>query len=657
MNQSFLYWKWNHDIFNPAVMEEKVQDLCSRTQIGNIFVGMEWIHEPFTGPNITQAFKYGISLLHQQGRKVMIECCIRGEGKEFYDEYDFEPAYLVSVYEAKADADRKITVDHESVWHYWRKTGEHGEHKVFAAYRLEKDGEHSYKNAEKLSQVCSRAIAMPDGTFRVEITAPKINEGDTIAVVLGFEQPLPDLAHPKLPEYFRKMAKHAKTVGADGIFSDEWGYDIILKIETPNPYDDFKLSIRHFSYSGYFEEEFQKQTGKSLMDNMLALFYNHDINRKEIVDGYWRTMRLICTRNEDAMYAITKEELGPDAFWGIHPTWWGNKNKQYFEFFKNGFYWWDAKRDIAQTDEMVSFPIRTALAHRFESPRWYNMWYSMGTRNIRGYFPETWTNLRFGGRTHYLGYECPNESVVLEFKPRGLLEAIESLDRRVRLFDSLDSQPDCRVLLFFGFEAVSNYVDFEREMPWAPESPRLMKTLDTCNELFPMMLCDLVPSYAVENGSLFVNENGKAQYGNQEYDVVIALYPRRLTAEAKAFLGAVDPKKLVLCDGEEVDDLAQKGAVVIDFVPPADNLYFIAKELGAAENRTENGCVNQDGSLIFTSTGTEPIGNKLDVEMILSGKHIVFHGEDAVWISADGKRAIYPKGQLWVNGIEISSER
>lgn len=421
--------------------------------------------------------------------------------------------------------------------------------------------------------------------------------------------------------------------------------------------DDFKLSIRHFSYSGYFEEEFQKQTGKSLMDNMLALFYNHDINRKEIVDGYWRTMRLICTRNEDAMYAITKEELSPDAFWGIHPTWWGNKNKQYFEFFKNGFYWWDAKRDIAQTDEMVSFPIRTALAHRFESPRWYNMWYSMGTRNIRGYFPETWTNLRFGGRTHYLGYECPNESVVLEFKPRGLLEAIESLDRRVRLFDSLDSQPDCRVLLFFGFEAVSNYVDFEREMPWAPESPRLMKTLDTCNELFPMMLCDLVPSYAVENGSLFVNENGKAQYGNQEYDVVIALYPRRLTAEAKAFLGAVDPKKLVLCDGEEVDDLAQKGAVVIDFVPPADNLYFIAKELGAAENRTENGCVNQDGSLIFTSTGTEPIGNKLDVEMILSGKHIVFHGEDAVWISADGKRAIYPKGQLWVNGIEISSER
>lgn len=656
MNRSYLYWKWNHDIFDPDVMEQKVKDLTSRTEIGNIFIGMEWIHEDFCGPNITKAFKHGIDLLHKAGRKVMIECCIRGEGEEFYKSYPYEPAYLVSVYEGVADADGKISVPHEPVYHYWRKTGEHGEHKLYGAYRLTKSGEHSYSAAEKLDDAESRAVAEGEG-FAIEIASASLKEGDTVAVALGFPQPLPDLAHPMLIPYFRKMAEHAKEVGADGVFSDEWGYDIILKIETPNPYDDWKLSIRHLSYSDYFEKEFVKETGESLKEHFIDLFYEGSEKRKDLIDGYMRAMRLICTRNEDGMYAAVKEIMGPDAFWGIHPTWWGNATKQYFEFFKNGFYWWDAARDIAQTDEMVSLPIRTALAHRFASPVWYNMWYSMGTRSIAGYFPETWNNLRYGGRTHHLGYECPNESVVLEFKPRGLLESIERIEKRVRLFDDVCQQPDCRLLLFFGFEAVSNWADVGREAPWGPESPRLMKVLTSCNELFPQMLCDLVPSYSVENGSLFINENRKAQYGTQEYDAVIAYYPQRLTQQAKDFLRGLNAKALVICDGPEFADLAEKGAVVLDDVPPAANLMYIAEAVGAMANRSEEGCVFQDGSVMYATSGQKPTGNKLSIHEELGGLRIDFEGEDALWVSADGLRAIYPAGELSVNGKKILSER
>ncbi|MDE6274771.1 MAG: hypothetical protein K2L87_06980, partial [Clostridiales bacterium] len=78
------------------------------------------------------------------------------------------------------------------------------------------------------------------------------------------------------------------------------------------------------------------------------------------------------------------------------------------------------------------------------------MWYSMGTRDINTYYVETWRNLRFGGRTHYLGYECPNEAVVLELKPQGMLESIEDMDARVRMYDGVVSQPDCKLLLLFG---------------------------------------------------------------------------------------------------------------------------------------------------------------------------------------------------------------
>lgn len=656
MNRSIIYWKWDSDILDPTVMEQKVHDLTSRTEIGNIFIGMEWIRDDFRGEKISAAFRQCIGLLHKAGRKAMIECCIRGEGSAFYGENPDEPAYLVSVYDDCADTSGSIRIPHEPVWHYWRKSGEQGEHHVFAVYRLTKTGSQQYAAAEKLSRFTSRVISAQDG-FEIEISSPDIRAGETLAAVVGFPQPIPDLAHPQLIPYFRQMARHAHELGADGVFSDEWGFDVILKIVKPNPYDDTQLNLRHISYSKYMEARYQRRYGESLLEGMVDLFYAGSNQRKVLVDRYIRLVREICTQNEEEMYRVVKEELGPDAFWGVHPTWWGSVDKQNFEFFKNGFYWWDARRDFAQTDEMVSCSIRTALAHRFHSPVWYNMWYSMGTRDIRTYYTESWNNLRYGGRTHYLGYECPNESVVLDLRPRGLLESIERMDSRIRLFDKVASQPDCRLLVLFGFEAVSNWADIGLEIPWKPENPRLMKVLQISDELFRDCLCDLVPSYAIENGSLFVTGEGKAQYGSQTYDAVIALYPNGMTPEAERFLRSLDPARLILCGTDGWKDLEDRGAGVLTEIPPAGNLLAMTDYLGVARNRTGNGCVLQDGSMIFTADGKLPVGNPLTVETELCGKQIRFRGEDALWISADGTRAIFPAGKLTIDGKLIDTTR
>lgn len=586
----------------------------------------------------------------------MVECCIRGEAEPFCREYPGEPAYLVSLYDGEADHQGAIRFPHEPVWHYWRCSGGNGEHRVFAAYRLKKTGSHTYESLEKLDKFTSRAISTKDG-FEIEVSSPEIREGETLAAVVGFPQPIPDLAHPKLLTYFHQMARHAADLGADGAFSDEWGYDVILKIVQPNPYDDRELNLRHLSYSEHMERRYQDTYGESLLDAMPDLFCAGSQRRVELVNRYMRLLREICTQNEEEMYQVVKEELGPDAFWGVHPTWWGSVDKQNFEFFKNGFYWWDARRDYAQTDEMVSCSIRTALAHRFDSPVWYNMWYSMGTRDISTYYTETWNNLRFGGRTHYLGYECPNEAVVLDLRPKGLLESIERMDQRIRLFDGLDSQPDCRVLVFFGYEAVSNWADVGLEIPWTPENPRLMKVLQTSDKLFQSCLCDLVPSYAVENGSLTVDADGKAHYGNQTYDAVIALYPNGMTQEAERFLRSLDPEKLILCGTEQWRDLAAKGASVFADIPAAANLAAMTDNMGVPRNRTESGCVLQDGGMIFTGDGKLPTGNPLQVELDLGGKQIRFHGKDALWISADGAQAIFPEGTLTVDGRILESMR
>ncbi len=667
MNRSVMYWKWDNDVLDPEIMKKKADDFMSRTNIGTVFLGTQWIEDHFHGEKIGLAFRTAIDKLHAGGRKAIIECCIRNEGEPFYKQYQGEPSYLASFYEGVADKDGKgsFTVPAETVWHYWRKRGDDGEHKMILAYRLKKTGEFTFSEAIRCDEnVVTKAVKNGDG-YDIEVSFSGAQEGETVAVCIGFPQPLVDLAHPMLIPYFRNMAKHAKELGADGVFSDEWGYDMILKIVKPNPYDDNELNLRHVSYSEHFEKRHREFTGKPLKENLLYFFYGEKQTRSAVINDYLKSLRLLCTENEELMYDSVKEIMGEEAFWGVHPTWWGSVDSLNFEFFKNGFYWWDAKRDYAQTDEMILYAIRTALAHRFHSPVWYNMWYSMGTRDINTYYWETWRNLRFGGRTHYLGYECPNEAVVLELKPQGMLESIEEMDKRIRMFDGVVSQPDCKLLVLFGYEAVSNWADIGMEMPWKPQNPRLDYVLNTTNEIFQNILCDLVPSYATENGTLQVGSNGKAQYGTQEYDGVIVLYPNGISQKAKDFLMRLDPKKLVLCS--DVNDtetqnllknLSAAGAKVFtERKTSAELVALVENEFGVPANRFgDEGTVMQDKSVIFTSSkGELPTGNKLSLMFEYRGNCYEFEGEDALWISADGERAIYPAGQLKRNGKAVDS--
>ncbi|MDE6274770.1 MAG: hypothetical protein K2L87_06975, partial [Clostridiales bacterium] len=374
MNRSVMYWKWDNDVLDPEIMKKKARDFMARTKIGTVFLGTQWIVDHFHGEKIGRAFQTAIDELHAGGRKVIIECCIRNEGEPFYKQYEGEPSWLATFHEGVAGADGTgtFTVPGETVWHYWRKRGEDGEHKMLCAYRLKKTGEFTYSSAVRYDEnVTTKAVKNGEG-YDIEVSFHGAEAGETVAVCIGHPQPMVDLAHPMLIPYFREMVKHAKELNADGVFSDEWGYDIILKIVKPNPYDDNELNLRHVSYSEHFEKRHKEFTGHPLKENLLHLFYGEKEDRRGVVDDYLKTMRLLCTENEEEMYKAVKEIMGKDAFWGVHPTWWGSVDSLNFEFFKNGFYWWDAMRDYAQTDETILYAIRTALAHRFASPVWYN---------------------------------------------------------------------------------------------------------------------------------------------------------------------------------------------------------------------------------------------------------------------------------------------
>lgn len=666
-NQTFILWKWSDETLTGDI-RKKVEDLCSRFHAGTVFVAVHWVHKRFDDIVLLSKINECCKELHNRGRKMCIEACVRNEGEGFFDSYPKDKAYLAHFEEILLDGNGfgEIGIAVEPVYHYWRVSGTKGAEKIFGAWFFNKcDCKNAlYRDGSLIRHDDAASIICEEYNSKIKsklvINAGKEYAGKTALVCLGTPQPIPDLASENLYKYYRHMIESIKPFNIDGVFSDEWGYDVILKIKETNPYDDNSLLLRHFSisdsFAGIYSEKFP---GSCLFDDLPHLCYASEFDNKSriiAINQYIKTLRETMAENEKVMYSIVKDILGADTFYGIHPTWWGSVDNLNFEIFKNGFYWWEAKRDIAQTDEMIAMPIRTALAHKWDSEIWYNMWYSLGTRDINTYFKEGWTNLRYGGRTHYHGYECPNEPVVLELCQPGLLEALEQMDSRIRMLDGIQTtQPDSRVLILFGFEAATNWALAGNPLsPWTTKNLKLDKVLNTANNIFYKILCDLVPSTEIENGSVFVND-GKAYYNRHSYDAVVLLYPEAMSKACYGMLKNLDYSCLIVCGSAnyyndmtpiEAEDakILKSAKRVYEDVPSADELAEELKKMNVAENIFKNGCILADGSAIFTAEGKLPKGNPLEVNAIIGNLQIHFKGEDFLYIKYNSNKpyTIYP---------------
>lgn len=655
-NKSVMYWKWEDETLG-SDLRWKVNDLCNRFDLGSIFIGLHWIRHRFVDREVQDALKLVTEEFHRRGVRVISEACPRNEAATFFETHPDQVAYLTAATEITLDAAGCGTAEVKTpmVSHYWR-TIEHVKPGILNAFLVEKTGKGTYA-AGSAVEVCS-AVSIEPGkeTSQVRVNAGTEAAGKSVVVFVGIPQTIPDLASDAFGDFYARLLHTVKEAGVDGVMSDEWGYDVILEVENadsdPQAYRRRELYLEHLTYSDRFADYYRIQCGRNLKEDLLRLFYVEE-GRRELsvrcVNAYHAAFRAIMRSNDDQMYELCKKILGPDAFYGVHPTWWGNNYLQNFEGFKNALYWWEARRDIAQVDEIVIMAIRTALAHKWGGNTWYNMWYSMGTRDIKTYYRDTWNNVRFGGRTHYLGYECPNEAVVLELKPQGLLESIEEMDERVRRIDAVqNAMPDCRVLMLFGMQNCLNWhYDDQVTPPWYPRHKVLTPVLQCADQVFAQTLCDLVPTTEIENGSL-IADGGKVRYGTQEYDAVVLLAPDSMRACCYSFLQKVDPQRLIVAgEAHEFEDGTPLSAECLEVLNRgirltdlqcADQIKMILRNWGIADNRWSNGCALQDGSLIFTAEGEKPIGNPLSVHVTHGGLKMDFEGEDMLYVyRADGK--------------------
>ncbi|WP_404423774.1 hypothetical protein [Nibricoccus sp. IMCC34717] len=639
-----IYWKWDDTIFKPGTLDAKLDDLMARSGFDTLCVSFHWMEAGYFDPRLQAAIKRTALRLKENGRRMILDIDVRTEGDEYVKEFPGERSGFVGMAELTLDAEGRgeTVVKTEQVHRFGRKRTVRPE-SVAAAWAFTPTGELDFK-PETLAVIDSQVTCEADasGGTRLRVAAGRENAGKRALLFPRFTHVTPDLFSPNLHTYVEKMFESVAALPLYGTAVDEWGISFIFHFDAQGLY------FEELAYSDYMDRAYESRHGRRLRDDLLLLRYGPRGERVRVINQYLANLRAGMAANEKMSYDFAKRFFGKDAFVGTHPTW----SADSLEVFQNGLSWWEVKRDYGQTDENVIVPIRLALAHKAGGAVWYNMYYSMDLATVAGFYKETWANARWGGRTHNLGYECPNEQVCEYAKP-GNLEAIWEMEAQITKLNQFQrSAPDSRVLVLFGMEAATNWAFTEKQAaPFRGLFPNYRQALETAQGIFDGgYLCDLVPTSELTNGSLALVD-GRPRYGTQTYDAVVLVAPEAMPATVHAQLAAMAKTVplLVVGDATLLADGSAAGAVFGQVTAPAaahlpadTSVAALVERLKALKitgNRFPNGCVLQDGSLVFAAEGTMASGNPLRVDVVHQGHRIQFEGSDflAIKLTPDGK--------------------
>lgn len=671
---NILYWKWDYSIFEENSLENKLMDIIQRSDFEFLYVSFHHIKYPFSDPRMLDLVRRCNSILTNAGRKLLLDIDARNEGEEFDRAYPGHKGFYTRFLEFSLDADGNGSIELKNlpVSKVGRKVVHDPPEFIVNSWAFTlADPSHFY--VESLQNIKANTILEKIDEYRtkIRVAAGPQNGNKKVLIYPAIRHAIPDLFSPNLYNFYSTMFEHVQDLNLGGTATDEWGYELALQCEGDRYYSE------HFPYSPFMAQDYKVHTGRDMAEDMLYFLYEPADQTGlgiRAVSSYLEVLRAKLKENNEWFYHKSKEVFGPETFIGVHPTFWGDATDFYLDVILNGLDWWEVKRDYAQTDEWVLYPIRLALAHKWGGKVWYNMWYSGNTNIKETFFEETWTNARFGGRTHYLGYECIPEPGVLTMSKEGVLEEMDAMESEIKKINEFQtSQPDSRVLVIFGMEAVSCWnICAPGARSWERNGGILNKVLKYTKKLFDNpYLCDLIPSSEIVNGSLKL-EDGRARYGTQTYDAVIFLLPDGMRKEAFQFLKdyyEVNKNLIVVGDCSLFSDGDQAAGDFAEFAEKLEHhLHDIENVMPAIEilkkwevpaQVYDNGCVYQDGSMIFTTNGEKNVGNHLTLDTEVSGHRVEFDGDDfmAIHINGNGRLERFAAGKcnrLKIDGQQIS---
>ncbi len=376
--------------------------------------------------------------------------------------------------------------------------------RLLRVYSYEKENTLIKNNS--LRDITARCRATGDkDQLSISVNNEVTDRGRIACAMISVTIHTPDVFAPHLLSFQREILRQYGDAHLVGACKDEWGFP-----------GRFNPPTSDLWYSVSMAKEYKKRRpGHELLRDMLLMSVGEEGKETERVAAINHYMEMYFQRNaqiETDFYNAVKETFGQTAMVATHPTWFPYPNSN--EIFKNGLDWWSTKRDLAQTDEYTPFCVRTALSKKWQSPLWYNMFYD---KSVETYSREIWISTLGGGR---LNFHEPYPSILgktdvfISFFKGDLFRAAF----RIELLNYISASPVyCPVAVIFGHPGSLN---------WANSNGFGNVGLDIINRLWEKgFYTDLIPSSEITNGSLKTGENGKIQYGFQEYEAVLYYNP------------------------------------------------------------------------------------------------------------------------------------
>jgi hypothetical protein len=514
------FWFWHPAEFEPEGYKRFVDTIRRHSNYNVVTAMMMMPKKEVADADVHGQFKAGIAYARQQGLDVAMSLDVRQARAAFQKAYPDELQEMLRLREVELrDAgEATLTIrsdrphDHYTTvtTHYVPLAG-----RLVRVYRYRRGPEGIEPGTlEEITGQC-RIERADAGAVTVAIPCDQDTAGYTAGVLAAFTHFTPDVFAPHLLPFQRELIQRYADTEMAGACKDEWGF--------PPCYDGCPAKNDFWYSRAYAAAYAQASGGRDLVADCLLMHLGQpgrEAERQAAINHY---LKLSYQRNgeiENDFYRATKETFGPQAIVATHPTWFPYPGTR--EFKKNGLHWWIATRDLAQTDEVTPFCVRTSLAKKWNSALWYNMYYASG---VAAYEKDIWTHALGGGRLNFLAVPVKEnkEMSVTHLLGGELMRG----DARIRLLNFISKTPlDCPVAVIFGHACAMNWAGPAYDDVGIGVTDRLWAAG------YP---ADLIPSSEIENGSLKNADDGTIQYGPQRYAAAVLYHPEFENPATAAF--------------------------------------------------------------------------------------------------------------------------
>ena len=359
-------------------------------------------------------------------------------------------------------------------------------------------------------------VATAEGPRKLTVRVPA-QPGRSACVIAAHTLLTPDIFAPHFLAFQRAIIHQYADIPLAGIMKDEWGFP---PDHTGNPNHD------RYWYSRAMAETYAQQSGGRDLVRDALLMHAHEKGRETERSVAINRYRKLCReRNvaiENDFYHTGKAVFGKNASIVTHATWIPYPGAQ--EFRKNGLSWWDATRDMGQSDETTPYPCRTSLAKRWNYPIWYNQYYA---KEIGPYITELWQGALSGGRLNvhplYPRPDLKGGARECDLMRSELMSAMT----RLRVLDFVSQAPlECPVAVVFGHACAMNWTQPSYNNVGLGVASAL------CAKGYP---ADLIPSSLIASQALKIDAEGYVCLGPQRYQAVVLYQPEFGDATDLAF--------------------------------------------------------------------------------------------------------------------------